>query len=264
MLTQTRRPWLLVIVTVMAIVALCLVGRIPQDPGYHHFADTRELLGVSNFWNVASNLPFLLVGVFGLGRYPRLAAAQSRGGYLLLCVGVCLVGLGSAYYHLAPSNSTLLWDRLPMTVVFTALLALLLGERVVNRHRSLILWALVAAGICSVLYWSWTESLGRGDLRAYGLVQFLPMALIPLILVLFPRRYIRGSLLVSAFALYVLAKLCEQFDRQIFAITHGMSGHALKHVVASLAVLCIVAAVPVRGQAHPAIAAALPDDKPPG
>jgi hypothetical protein len=258
LLAQPGRSWLLVIVTVVAVVALCFVGHIPQDPSYHHFADTRKLLGISNFWNVASNLPFLVVGAFGLWRYPRLAAAESRSGYLLLCVGVCLVGLGSAYYHLAPSNPTLLWDRLPMTVVFMALLSLLLGERVVDRHKSLVLWALIAVGVCSVLYWSWTESLGRGDLRPYGLVQFLPMVLIPLILLLFRPRYIRGSLLVSAFALYVLAKLCEQLDRQIFELTRFMSGHALKHVVASLAVLCIVVAVPVRGPWRRAIATALP------
>ena len=84
-----------------------------------------------------SNLPFLIAGLWGLSRYPRPAAPESRGGYLVLCIGTILVGFGSAYYHLAPSNGTLLWDRLPMTVAFMALLSLLLRERVTSAHSTL-------------------------------------------------------------------------------------------------------------------------------
>src|SRR5262249_21708612 len=40
---------------------------IPQAMSYHAFADDRTLLGVPNFWNVVSNLPFLIVGFLGLG-----------------------------------------------------------------------------------------------------------------------------------------------------------------------------------------------------
>ena len=244
MLDRKSSSWVLVAVCVAAVGGLSFVGRIPQNPSYHSFADSRELWGLSNFWNVASNLPFVLAGLFGLWRYPRLRAPESRAGYMVLCVGVCVVGVGSGYYHLAPSNSSLLWDRLPMTVVFMSLLALLLGERVVSGHRNLVLWLLVGLGVGSVVYWSWTEALGRGDLRPYALVQFLPLILIPLILLLYPARYIRAPYLLYGFALYVLAKVCEQFDRQIYAVT--LSGHTLKHLVAALAVLCIVVAIPVR------------------
>ena len=100
-------------------------------------------------------------------------------------------------------------------------------------------------GVCSVLYWSWTEAQGRGDLRPYALVQFLPMLLMPLILLMYPQRYIRTSWLVWAVLLYVLAKALEYFDRGIYAATGFMSGHALKHLAAALAALCIIAAVAV-------------------
>ncbi len=245
-MNQDRKRWLLVAVSALAVAALYVVGPIPQAPGYHQFADSRNIAAVGNFWNVVSNLPFLLAGVFGLARYSRLAAPESKSGYLVLCVGVCLVAFGSAYYHLSPSNLSLLWDRLPMTVVFMALLGLLLGERVTNRRAALTFWLLVALGVSAALYWYWTESQGRGDLRPYVLVQFLPLVLMPLILLLYPPRYIRGSRLVFAFALYLLAKVCEYYDQAIFQATQQVSGHALKHFLAALAALCILTAIPVR------------------
>jgi hypothetical protein len=58
-----KKRWLLVLVSAPAIVGLCLVGPIPQDTGYHQFADTRQVAGMDNFWNVASNVPFLLAGL---------------------------------------------------------------------------------------------------------------------------------------------------------------------------------------------------------
>jgi hypothetical protein len=171
-MNQEHKRWLLLLVSALAMVGLCLVGPIPQDASYHRLADSRQVAGIGNFWNVVSNVPFLLAGLFGLSRYSRLTAPDSRPGYLVLCVGVCLVCFGSAYYHLSPSNFSLLWDRLPMTVVFMALLALVLAERVTHRHAQLILGLLVTFGVSAALYWSWTEAQRRGDLRPYALVQF--------------------------------------------------------------------------------------------
>jgi hypothetical protein len=49
-----------------SLAILPLLPPIPQDPSYHQFADQRTLLGIPNFWNVVSNLPFVLVGAIGL------------------------------------------------------------------------------------------------------------------------------------------------------------------------------------------------------
>ena len=162
--------------------------------------------------------------------------------YVLICTGVILVGFGSAYYHWAPSNSTLLWDRLPMTVAFMALLGLLLEDRGVAGRRWL--WILLAAGIGSVLYWSWTETQGRGDLRPYALVQFLPMLLIPLILALFRHGHVRTSRVRAALGLFIAAKLFEHFDSTVYMTVGVIGGHAIKHLIAAAAVCCIVSAVP--------------------
>lgn len=245
-LNHERRTALLAAIAVLGMSGLLFVGRIPQDPAYHLFADGGTIAGFANFWNVVSNLPFLAVGVFGLWRYPKLTQAEGRSGYLLLCAGVTLVGLGSAYYHYAPSNASLLWDRLPMTIAFMALFAMLLGERVVTKHKQLWLWSLVVLGISAALYWSWTESRGVGDLRPYAVVQFLPVILMPLILLLFPSKYLGNSLLLCAFALYFAAKALEHFDKPIQSLTGFVSGHPLKHVVAAVAVLCIILSVPAR------------------
>ena len=231
--------------SIIAIVALLFVGRIPQDPHYHQFADTRTLLGLSNFWNVFSNLPFLLIGVYGLRRGRDLQAAYKQD-YQVLCIGILLVSLGSAYYHYAPSTPTLLWDRLPMTVAFMALFSMLLKERVMTTDLPLTS-ILMALGIASAVYWYWTETKSMGDLRAYALVQFLPMLLIPAMLYLFDSRYLNSKFLVIALAYYVGAKLFEHFDKQVFEFFF-LSGHTLKHLAASLASLYIILAVPVENR----------------
>jgi len=247
MIARRYRRGILGLIAIAAVAGLWQHGPIPQDPAYHAFADTRTIAGVGNFWNVLSNLPFLLFGGYGLSRFGELAIPPgSRPAYLALCIGVLLVGFGSAYYHHAPSTPALVWDRLPMTIAFMALFSLLLDEREVLGAKIPTLWPLLVAGIASIAYWRWSETQGAGDLRPYVLVQFLPIVLIPIILCLFEGRFLRTPLLVIALAFYLSAKFFEYFDRQILQATGVISGHSIKHLVAGIAVLCIILAVPVR------------------
>ncbi len=238
------RTAVLVAISLLAVLGMSLIAPIAQDPGYHRFADTRVFAGIVNFANVLSNLPFLLVGGYGLMRRGRLLVPSQALAYTVLCLGAVLVGFGSAYYHLAPSNDSLIWDRLPMTVAFMALFSLVLEERLLPDARSRTLWPLLAVGIGAALYWYWSESRGVGDLRPYALVQFLPMLLIPLLLWLFPQRYLRSARVWQALALYALAKLFEQFDGQVLQST-GISGHSFKHLSAAAAMLCLILATPI-------------------
>lgn len=246
MLEQKHRPHLLIFIASVAVMAMLFFDRIPQDPAYHQFADTRQMAGIANFWNVFSNVPFLLAGGYGLWRWKYIIEHQDHRAYIVLCIGVLLVSVGSAYYHYAPSTATLLWDRLPMTVAFMALFSLLLDERVIPHEQSLTLVPLLIMGIGSAVYWYWTETRGAGDLRPYALVQFLPLVLIPLILWLFDSRYLKGRLLVTALGFYMLAKLCEHFDKQLLDVLGVISGHTLKHFLAGIASLCIIVAIPCR------------------
>ena len=228
--------WLAVAVTVIASAVVFSLAPIPQDPAYHTFADRLARFGIPNFWNVASNLPFLAVGAFGLYALPRLQPQLAVASYLVFCLGVMLVGFGSAWYHYAPSNEALTWDRLPMTIAFMGLFSLVIEDRVSTRLGRRLLWPLVFAGVASVLYWDWTELQGRGDLRAYGLVQFLPMLLIPLLLITVRGRGLHASWLWATLATYAVAKLAEQFDAAIYAANGLLSGHSLKHVLGAVAV----------------------------
>jgi hypothetical protein len=224
-------------------LAVFFVPRIAQDPAYHVFADGRTLLGIPNCLDVISNLPFVLVGALGLSRLLsrkpgwsiRFREPGERWPYVILFAGVMLVGLGSSYYHLAPDNERLVWDRLPMTLGFMSVLAAVVSERVSLGIGSRLLIPLLLLGLLSVLYWHVTERLGAGDLRPYALVQFVPLILIPLMLLLFPPRYTRGAEMVGALLLYGAAKLLETADGWILSIGHVVSGHTLKHLVAAAA-----------------------------
>lgn len=226
-------------VSAVAVVALFLRAPIPQDPAYHAFADARPFAGIPNFADVLSNLPFLIVGLYGLTRRP--VQPRMKTGYLALCAGIALVSLGSAYYHLNPTSATLLWDRLPMTVAFMALFSLLLEDRVTDAKTLL---PLLAAGLASAFYWHYTD-----DLRPYILVQFLPIVLMPLILLLYPKKNLDGKALMCAVVLYAAAKAFESCDREVFAALGALSGHSIKHLLAGAATICIILAVPAKEKA---------------
>jgi hypothetical protein len=241
-----RLPALLA-VTAVAVGAVFLMSPIPQDPAYHQFAAGRPLGGIPNFQNVASNLPFLVVGLIGLGRLRRRTDASETAAWLFLFLGITLTAFGSAYYHLAPSNATLVWDRLPMTLGLMGLFAAVLGERIGERACRLLLLPLLGLGVTSVLYWYAGEIHGRGDLRFYALVQFLPLLLIPLVMALYRPCYSHSGLLFAALGFYVVAKVCELCDRQIFAATAGLvGGHALKHLAAAAGCWVLVRLFSVR------------------
>jgi hypothetical protein len=212
---------------------------IPQPASYHNFADQRRWLGIPNFANVISNLAFAIVGICGIlfiRRHSERAFLdpRERWPYLGVFTGLLLTAFGSAYYHLAPNNAHLVWDRLPMTIVFGSLVAALIVERIsVRAGLQLLPWS-ISFGAASVVQWYWGEIRGHGDLRIYAAVQ-LYSALALLLALLLPPRYTRSRDFAVIFGFYVLAKIFETADRQIFAFHHIISGHTLKHLAAAAA-----------------------------
>lgn len=241
----------LALLTVAAAAAIFFLPRIPQDAAYHNFADQRALAAIPNCLNVLSNLPFAIVGVAGLiflfGRGKALfISPQERWPFAFFFIGVALTSIGSSYYHLAPSNERLVWDRLPMTLGFMSIFAAVIEERVSRRLGRWSLVPLLLLGLVSVLYWHVTESAGSGDLRLYAMVQFYPLFAIPIMLALFPPLYTGGADLVLALAVYGLAKVLELFDRAIFSAGQIVSGHSLKHLAAAAAACLILRALKKR------------------
>ncbi len=230
-------PWrraLLLAVLVGGTLAAYLVDPIAQDPAYHLFADQRSLFGIPNSLDVLSNVPFALVGALGLYVVSR-DTVPNRQAWWTFYAGVFLTAFGSGYYHLAPDNGTLVWDRLPMTIAFMGFLAIVIREYLSMKLAQRLLLPLLLAGAASVFYWAHTEALGRGDLRAYALVQFLPMLLIPMVVLLYRGRSDLGPWLGWMILFYIAAKLLEFFDTAIFAAGDIVSGHSLKHVFAAMA-----------------------------
>jgi hypothetical protein len=245
------RGWLLGGVAFVAIVGTLLLPPIPQNPDYHLFADARTIAGIPNFWNVVTNVPFALVGLYGLAVVPRLASGWLRPGYLVFCLAVIGVCFGSAYYHYAPSTSALLWDRLPMSIAFMAVFTLILSDRVNAALGRTLLGPLLIIGAATVFYWSWTERHDLGDLRPYALVQFLPLLLIALMLWLYPGNRASTRWLWWAFLMYFLAKVAERLDAAIFSAV-GISGHTLKHLLSAVAILFALLALLHLGAKSPA------------
>jgi hypothetical protein len=225
-----------------AIAAAFVLDPVPQDAAYHDFADRRGLFGVPNFWNVATNLPFLLVGAWGLAGFRRIASPELGLHYAILCGAIALVAAGSAWYHLDPSTPALAWDRLPMTVAFMALFSAVIADRISWLAGRALLWPLVVAGLASIAWWVRTEAVGAGDLRPYAIVQFLPVLLVPVILLLWRQGSIEARRLWLALGAYALAKLAEWLDAEIMGLGGIVGGHALKHLFAALAAWWIVRA----------------------
>ncbi len=227
---KQNRPLLVLLGLIVASLAgLLLLPPIPQDQSYHRFADQRTLLGIPNFWNVASNLPFIAVGAAGLRRFYHDPAT------IVLFLGILLTGFGSSHYHWNPNDGTLFWDRLPMALGFTAILAAAVEERVNARAGAVLLWPLLAIAVLSLLLWRWTD-----DLRLYGWVQFFPCLALPLLFLLFPPKYTGTSYWIVAAALYALAKLLEFYDGAVYSAGSILSGHTLKHLAAAAACFAIL------------------------
>ena len=233
--------WLLV--AALAGLAWALLPRIPQPLQYHDFADRRACFGVAYCFDTASNALFVLAGLAGLyflrSDAGRRAFIEPREAlpYRLFFLAAILIGFGSGYYHLAPDNSRLIWDRAAISLALMSWFAAILCERVGLSAGLRLLPLLFAAALGSVIYWGWSEARGIGDLRAYGLMQLYPMLLIPLLLWLYPPRYSGDKDILAVIGLYLLALLCDLTDRPVFALTDGfVSGHTLKHVIAALAI----------------------------
>ena len=253
---MSARPLRVGIIAGVIVVAVTVAARlppIPQDPAYHAFADTRSVGAIPNFWNVVSNVGFVAVGLAGLawfGGAGRRLERSLRDGWertagMVFAAGVALIGVGSAYYHWAPDNDRLVWDRLPMTLVFMSLFALAVGDRIGTAAGRWLLAPLLVLGPASVFVWHVGEQAGHGDLRLYGLVQFLPMLLIPLLLLLFPARYTGAGSWWTALGLNGVGKLAELADRAVLAVL-GVSGHTLKHVLMAIATALVLRMLAVR------------------
>lgn len=204
-----------------------------QSQTYHNFSDSAPCFNIPNFWNVISNLPFLIVGLWGLLKLDSIA--KNKLQYFILFLGVTLISLGSGYYHLNPNDETLIWDRLPMTLAFMSLFSIIISEFISIKLGRFILFPTLMLGLFSVWYWGFSD-----DLKLYVLVQSLPILAMPFILIFYKPKY---TLTIGYWFLlitYLLAKVVEYFDDEIFALTGVIGGHPIKHMLAAIGIALLL------------------------
>jgi hypothetical protein len=215
------------------LAAWAFMPAIVQDPRYHAFADERAWLGVPRAADVLSNAAFLAVGAFGvaalLARHRTRFGAATEAGLWCVALGFVGTAAGSAWYHLDPTDASLAWDRLPMTVIFAGVLGMAIAQRVGDHATRAVLAAMLALGVASVLYWRVSR-----DLSLYLVLQFGGIAAL-VVLLLATRRTADPFPWWWLVGWYALAKAAEAGDRALWDATGGLfAGHALKHVFAAI------------------------------
>jgi hypothetical protein len=240
---MSRAAVFVICLTASSLAAAFLLPAMPQPLAYHDFADRRAVLGVANFLDVASNAGFALAGIAGLAVVFRGRTAFERPAerwpYAIFFVGMLLTAAGSAYYHLAPDNERLFWDRLPMTVAFMSLIAAQVVDRISVRSGLALLAPMLVVGAASVLYWIATERAGAGNVIPYGVLQGYSVVMLLLLAALFRSRYTRGADIYWVFAAYLAAKFFEALDHELLRLGEIVSGHSLKHLAAAFGGLVV-------------------------
>ncbi|MFK7776234.1 MAG: alkaline phytoceramidase [Saprospiraceae bacterium] len=241
---KNYRYQIIFLVFFIFVGVLLFQNPIAQDLAYHDFGDQRKIFEIPNFWNVMSNLPLFFIGIYGtwvsLQHWKLRPDLVSKLLPLVLCLGIFIACFGSAYYHWAPDNYTLVWDRLPMTLMFMPIFSLLIYDFIGKKEGRIAFYILVPLGIFSVFYWRYTEMIGQGDLRFYIFVQFFPMIIAPFVLCLFPKKtnYVRYIYYILGW--YILAKLTELFDDVIFDFLGFWSGHTIKHLLGAISLYYVL------------------------
>jgi len=232
------------LIVILAGIILLAHGPILQFAHYHDFADHSVFLGVPHAADVFSNIGFFIVAIWGMWKLRPLrshsALIAGWPGYRLFLIGLLCTAIGSGFYHLAPDNARLLWDRLPIAIACAGLLAGVRSETQPNVNGPLNAALLGAFAVFSVAWWFITEQYGAGDLRPYLFLQGLPLILIPLWQTIYRAPRADRLAFVTALLLYIAAKICELNDYQILSVTTVISGHTLKHLLATAAAAVLV------------------------
>lgn len=229
-----QRRWALLGFTGLLLLLALWLPAVEQSAHYHDFADQRPWGALPYAGDVLSNLAFALFALWGGWQWwqQRPALCLTEQAMLLgVVLGLGLTSLGSSYYHLAPEDGRLWWDRLGMLFIFAPLLGLAVAERLDAASAWVTAPVVLLAGFISLQYWASSgNALPWALLQGGGMLLLLVLAFAP---VQTQQVGIRWGLVIAC---YTLAKLLELGDGAVFAATgQWVSGHSLKHMVAALA-----------------------------
>lgn len=228
---------------VLALLIVAIFGPALAQPGHlHGFADQRLWWGIPCAMDVLSNLPFAVGGVLGLiflARQRRDISAAQQGLSALFFVGLIVTAGASSWYHWRVDDAGLAIDRLGMAVAFAGLLGLAASDRISGRAGVALSLAMLVLGPFSVAVW-----FASGNVLAWAALQFGGMGLVLWLACMKP---VPGALAVRwgwVIMIYVVAKFFEQADEAVYALSsQWISGHSIKHLVASCAAVPVIAAI---------------------
>jgi hypothetical protein len=231
MLLRTERN---LVFACLALIAFAVFGPAVQQPAdHHHFVDTRMWFGLANAANVLSNLPFAAFGLFGLLLATRSSAmgCVQRVAAALFFMGLLSTAVGSSIYHVRPNDGGLLLDRLGMLLAFVGLLAWATADRVSGRAAIAMALSVLVLGCLGLAAWA-----DNGNTLAWLTLQLGGMLLLAWFATLRAKTPGHAVNLVAVLLLYALAKLLELNDALLMQLSgQAVSGHTVKHIVASLA-----------------------------
>lgn len=212
-----------------------LLGLFHLSEHYHDFVDERTFFGIHRFLDTFSNIGFLWIGILFVKE--MLLQDEKDSNLIWVTIGTILVCFGSGYYHLMPEDSRLLWDRLPISIVFAGVLSysLHVNNLVKDSWKKSFDIGYLVFSMFSVLVWYIGSLQNQNWLAPYVFIQFGGMIL--LIYIAFTgKNKDFNQKIFYVLAWYVLAKLCERFDDSIFQTTQQIvSGHTLKHIFSAIA-----------------------------
>lgn len=231
------------LLAIVILLVAAFFGPAFIQPAHHHdFADQRIWGHLPFAADVLSNLPFALWGIYGLF---CIYLAQTNARIIkhtkvlaaLFFAGLLITAAASTWYHLQPNDAGLAIDRIGMTVAFAGLLGLAAADRVSQRAGIFLSLLVLVLGPLSV--WVWSRS---GNVLPWLVLQFGGMALV---LWLATRQPMPGAFAVRwgvVILIYAAAKILELADHAVYGITSQLiSGHSLKHIVASFAAWPVIA-----------------------
>ena len=225
----------LYLVSLLVFIAVAITyGPIPQPQDYHDFADDREFIGIPNALDVMSNLVIIYPGIVGLAfvherrKNPQVPDDETSI-HITLFAGMILTFAGSVWFHLDPNDSTMLWDRLGMSIIIGSCISLIINDLWDRGLAGKIHIPIIVASIISVVWWPVFD-----DLRVYFIVKHHPFILFPILVVFGTKLYDKISGYYWGLSMFVLATIFEFEDEAIFQITGFISGHTLKHIAAGI------------------------------
>jgi hypothetical protein len=236
------RPWIKhapTVITVGMVVILAVHGRIAQPVHYNEFADQSAAFGIHHARRCLFQRRVRSGRHLGLADPPALARQRpiARRMARLQVVSDRTVPYRFRVRLLPPRPRQCPPD-VGSAPIALACAGLLVGVRGDTQPRLKTEIEAIVLGFCavaSVAWWVYTDRSGADDLRPYLLLRGLPLVLIPLWQAIYRAPRVDRLAFAAAMVLYVLAKLAEVLDHEIANALGFVSGHTLKHLIATTA-----------------------------